>query len=106
MTKPPRIHPKTPPRLAAKFKKAGSYHRLADLLEINVRWVYKLIAHGIEPSDQTEYGRGLRAKLHLPRRKRKRKPPKPQPAHRSWWKKQDRETIIKQLYELNKEKKP
>lgn len=66
------IHPKTPPRLAREYKRAGSFHKLAEELRVNVGYVHNLIVHGKEPTDRTEKGRDTRAKLYLPRKRQKR----------------------------------
>lgn len=103
------IHPNTPPKLARAYKKAGSFHKLADEIEVNVAYVHELITKGEEPTDRTELGRETRARLFLPRYRRKkgpRKPRQPKPEHLRWWLRQDREPIIKQLYDLNKETMP
>jgi hypothetical protein len=109
MTNTPFIHPNAPHKLVAKFKKADcKYHVLADQLNVNVFLVHRLIKHGIEPNDATEHSREIRARLFLPRRKRQpAASPEtatrtPEPDYMKWWKKQDRETIIKQLFENNK----
>lgn len=107
----PFIHPNTPPKLAAKFKRAKSYHVLAEQIDVNVRYVFELIADGKEPNDTTPALREIRKKLHLSARKahRRRAKPKEQPAHRKWWNEQGpagRDSIIKQTYELNKDRMP
>jgi hypothetical protein len=66
-----KIHPNAPPRLVKKFHNSGSFHKLADEIEVNVKWIHGLITQGIEPTDRTEKGRDIRARLYLPRRKRK-----------------------------------
>lgn len=104
-----KFHPNAPPRLIKAYKKAGSYHKCADMIEVNVAHVHNLITKGIEPSDRTDTGREIRSRLFLPRHKRKkgpRKPPQPKPDHIRWWSRQDRESLIKQLYDLNKEQMP
>ena len=107
------IHPNAPPRLIKALRKAGSFHKLADELNINIKYVHELIRKGIEPTDRTEHGRETRARLYLPRRKRKtskpRKPPKVKPPWRRWWTRQGKagqENIIRQTYEINKDKMP
>ena len=99
----PFIHPNTPPKLVAKFKKCGYVMRkLADELGINMFYISQLITHGAEPTDKTQRGREIRVKLFLPRRVHKSKrSSKPMPDYLRWWKQQDRRAIIKQLYELN-----
>jgi len=65
------IHPNAPPKLIKLLRKCGSFHKLADQIEVNVRWVHGLITKGSEPTDRTELGREIRKRLFLPRRKRK-----------------------------------
>lgn len=100
------IHPNAPPRLVKAYRKAGSFHKLADEIEVNPKYVHELITKGKEPPDTTERGREIRHRLFLPRRKRRgqRKPRQPRPEHMRWWSKQDRDAWIKQLFELNKDK--
>jgi len=66
------IHPNTPPKLVKKFRKCGSFHKLADEIEVNVKYVYELIVKGEQPNDTTENLREIRKRLHLTKRKRKR----------------------------------
>jgi hypothetical protein len=95
------IHPNTPPRLAAKYKKAGSFHALAEQIKVNVSYVYDLIKDGIEPNDTTPKLREVRKRLFLKARKKARAARQSLPEHRRWWNRQDKDVIIKQLYELN-----
>ena len=97
------IHPNTPPRLVAKLRKAGSLHKLADQIGVNISYVHKLIKDGVEPNDTTPKLREVRKRLCLKARKKARAEAKPLPEHRKWWNQQDKEVFIKQLYELNKE---
>jgi len=98
------IHPNTPPQLVKKFRKAGSFHKLADEIEVNVKYVYKLITAGEEPTDRTPKGREIRHRLGLKRRKPRGAPrPKPEPApkHLIWWNnisKEMRHAIVEKIY--------
>ena len=74
----PKIHPNAPPKLIKKLRSLGSFHKLADEIGVNVRWVHGLITAGIEPTDRTEHGRDIRARLFLRRRKRKARQRRPQ----------------------------
>jgi len=102
------IHPNTPPKLAARFKKAKSYHVLAEQIGVNVRYVFELLTDGKEPNDTTPKLREIRRKMFLSARRKNRKAhrakPKPMPAHRRWWDDQDKENLIRELYEINKDK--
>jgi len=107
----PYIHPNTPPKLAAKFKKAKSYHVLAEQIGVNVRYVFELLTDGKEPNDTTPGLREIRRKMFLSarRKNRQRAKPKPKqelPAHRRWWMNQDQDNLIRQLYEINKDGMP
>ena len=68
------VHPNTPPQLVKKFRKAGSFHKLADALEINVKYVYKLITEGLEPNDTTPRLREIRHRLGLRKYKPRGRP--------------------------------
>jgi len=103
----PFIHPATPPRLVKAFKRAGSYHKLAEALSdekftMNVRYPYELIHKGIEPTDRTVLGREIRHRLYLKRYKPKpRRPKPPAPKHLIWWNnigKRMRHMIIERLH--------
>lgn len=101
-----KIHSNTPPKLVKQLHKCGSFHKLADEIEVNVKYVHELITKGIEPTDRTELGREIRAKLFLTKYRRKgkpRRPRQPRPEHLRWWHKQDRDSLIRQLYDLNKD---
>lgn len=65
------IHPNTPPRLVKAFRRAGSYHKLADERGVNVAHVYNLIMFGREPRKEE-----IRLALFLPRRPRKHHKPR------------------------------
>lgn len=108
-----KIHPNAPPRLVKRYRKAGSFHKLADELEINVSYVHELITKGIEPTDRTAAGREIRKRLYLTKYKRKgstpRKPRQPRPEHMRWWKRQGpdgRDNLIRQLHDINKDAMP
>ena len=97
------IHPNTPPRLVKAYKRAGSYHKLADEIGVNVRFVYELITDGKEPNDTTPALREIRHRLGLKRRKPRAPKPKPPPApkHLIWWNnigKEMRHLIVERLY--------
>jgi len=100
------IHPNTPPRLVKKFRKAGSYHKLADEIEVNVSYVFDLIAYGKEPNDTTPKLREIRHRLGLRKYKPRNKPkPTPAPKHLIWWNNQGkdkRHAIVKKIYEGRK----
>lgn len=92
----PFIHPKTPRRLAAAFRRATNghgegykIHVLAKTLGINVGYLHKLIKQGIEPPDSTEKGQAARAAMFLPRKKRKPRKAQINPTMPSlaWWRK-------------------
>lgn len=104
------IHPNAPARLVKRFYKAGSFHKLADELKVNVRWVYELLTNGSEPTDRTAKGRDIRKRLYLPARKRRpRTEPQPRPDHLKWWQQlgaQARDLLIKQLHDINKDRIP
>jgi len=107
----PYIHPNTPPKLAARFRKAKSYHVLAEQIGVNVRYVFELLTDGKEPNDTTPKLREIRRKMFLSarRKNRQRAKPKPKPAHRRWWKElgpTGQDSIILQTYELNKDDMP
>jgi len=104
-----KIHPNAPPRLVKLLRNSGSFHKLADELEVNVAIVHGLVTKGKEPTDRTEHGREIRKRLFLPRyrRRKPRKERTPQPEHRRWWSKigpDGRELIIKQMHDLNKDR--
>jgi hypothetical protein len=65
-------HPNTPKRLSVAFRKARSFHRLSERLDVNVSYVYSLIVKGIEPTNSD-----VRTKLFLPRHKRQFRALKP-----------------------------
>jgi len=67
-----KIHPSAPPKLIKLLRKFGSFHKLADEINVNVKYIHALITEGKEPTDRTEKGREVRARLFLRRRKRKR----------------------------------
>jgi len=97
------IHPATPPALVKAFTRAGSYHKLADELGVNVKYVYELMNAGIEPTDRTAKSREIRHRLKLRKHKPKNKP-KPPPARKEliWWNnlgKAGRHSRIIRLYE-------
>jgi hypothetical protein len=104
-----RIHPSTPPRLVREFRKAGSFHKLAEQLDVNVKYIHDLINKGIEPADSTPTLRMVRHKLHLPKRKRRNRPrpqAEPQPEHTRWWRrlpKESREKIISRLHAIHRQ---
>ena len=112
----PFIHPATPPKLVSAFRKAKNrkgegykIHILAEDMQINVRYLFDLIANGKEPTDQTENGRAIRVKMFLPRRKhRKRGEAVRQytepPEYIKWWrslKKAARRAYIQNIYQLD-----
>jgi hypothetical protein len=72
------IHPNTPPKLVKKFQKAGSFHKLADEIEVNVKYVYELITQEREPTDRTPKSREIRHRLGL-RKYKPRNRTKPAP---------------------------
>ena len=96
------IHPNTPPKLVKIFKRAGSYHKTADEIEVNVSYVYELITKGKEPNDTTPALREIRHRLGLRKYKPRNRPkPPPVPEHIRWWRrvgKPVRDTIIEKLY--------
>ena len=59
------IHPNTPPKLVKLLHKAGSFHKTAEAIGVNVYWVYKLVREGKEPTDRTPKGRETRHRLGL-----------------------------------------
>lgn len=63
--------PNAPKRLVAAFRKKASCQRLADDLEVNVQYVYRLLFDGIEPTDKTPTGQAVRVKLFLTKTIRK-----------------------------------
>lgn len=70
----PFIHPITPTKLKTAFRRASyKFHTLAKARGINVKYVHGLIHYGKEPTDQTEHGRNIRAKLFLPKKRRERR---------------------------------
>ena len=74
------IHPNKPPKLVAAFKKAGSYHALAEEIKVNVWFIHRLMAQGIEPGDRTPKSREIRRRMFMTkykRRNRKRAPQTP-----------------------------
>ena len=97
--------PGIPPKLLQDFERAGSYHKLAKELEINVSYVYNFLRKGIEPPDTTPRLRKIRRAMHLPSYKRKpgrRK--QPTPDHMKWWRrlgKGGQNQLIQQLHEIN-----
>ena len=97
-----KIHPNTPPKLVKKFRKCGSFHKLADEIGVNVRYVHELITEGKEPTDRTARSREIRHRLALRKYKPKDRPkPPPAPKHLQWWNnigKQMRHTIVERLY--------
>lgn len=66
------IHPNTPTRLAAKYKKLKSYHAVAEDRRVNVFYVHDLIHDGKEPNDTTPKLREVRRRLFLSTRKKRR----------------------------------
>ena len=101
----PFIHPNTPPRLKAAFKRASyNFHALAQARSVNVYHVHRLIHYGIEPANPN-----IRKMLFLPKRRRTedggqigRRSPVLRPAIK-WWRytldKQARNTIVERLYQ-------
>jgi hypothetical protein len=96
-----------PPKLQEQFKQAGSYHKLADKLEINVSYVYNLLKKGIEPPDTTLRLRKIRRALHLPSHKRRPGKHKQQaPDHMLWWHrlgKGRQDQLIQQLHNIDQD---
>ena len=105
-TMKPFIHPRTPPKLKAAFRQVEyKYHDLVSKLKVNPRYLYDLIANGIEPNDTTKKLQEVRIKMFLPRRKRKKatnpKTPVVVPNHIYWWRRLPKETrndIIRQAW--------
>ena len=99
-----KIHPSTPPKLVKKFRRAGSFHKLADEIKVNVKYVHELITEGKEPTDRTELGREIRHRLGLRKHKPRASPrPKPPAAPKflQWWNnigKEMRHTIVERVY--------
>ncbi len=56
-----------PPKLARIYQRLGSYHKTAEEIGVNVRYVYDLLAQGKEPPDRTARLRDIRRRLGLPR---------------------------------------
>ncbi|MBI5297966.1 MAG: hypothetical protein HY869_21020 [Chloroflexi bacterium] len=52
-----------PNKLVRAYREHGSFHKLADALGLNVRYVHELLVKGIEPSNPE-----TRVKLFLPRK--------------------------------------
>lgn len=108
----PTIHPNTPPRLRAAFRRAknmrGEGYKidvLAKQLGVNIYYLFQLIKKGIEPNDTTNKLQAVRVKMFLPRKKRrpsKRKQTEPLPEHLRWWRslpKESRNEIVMNLHE-------
>jgi len=95
------IHPKTPRKLKSAYRKAGyKYHRLAQEIGVNVKYLYALIHYGQEPSNEA-----IRLKLFLPRRPRKPRTPSqprpPLPEYEQRWRrltKEQRDQFKKSLF--------
>jgi hypothetical protein len=51
-------------------EQGGKYHKIAETLKVNPRYIFEYITKGKEPTDQTEKGREARAKMFLPRYRR------------------------------------
>jgi hypothetical protein len=59
-----------PPKLQRVIKAhKGIYHKIADALGVNPRYVYDYLKFGKEPTDRTPTGRQTRAKMFLPKRR-------------------------------------
>jgi hypothetical protein len=59
-------HPNAPERLVFLFiENDKNYHRLANKINVNVRYVYQLLRYGKEPPKKTVKGRVARRKLFL-----------------------------------------
>ena len=99
--------PGIPPKLQEQFEQAGSYHKLADRLEINVSYVYNLLKKGIEPADTTPRLRKIRRALHLPSHKRRpARHKQPAPDHMLWWRrlgKGRQDQLIQQLHNIDQD---
>jgi hypothetical protein len=96
------IHPNTPPKLVKKFKKAGSFHKLADEINVNVKYIHELITEGKEPNDTTPTLREVRHRLYLRKYKPRNRPKPPAPKHLIWWNnigKEMRHFIVKLIYQ-------
>jgi len=97
----PFIHPVTPGKLKSAFRKASyKYHRLAQQIGVNVKYIYELIHDGNEPVNPE-----IRLKLFLPRhprRPRTERPPKPPlPEYEQRWRrltKEQRDQFKKSLF--------
>ena len=100
--------PGIPPKLLEQFEQAGSYHKLANKLEINVSYVYNLLKKGIEPPDTTPRLRNIRRALHLPSHKRRpRRHKQPAPEHMKWWRslgKGRQDQLIQQLHSIDEDR--
>jgi hypothetical protein len=70
-------HPNAPRRLVQAFRNAGSFHKLASEIGVNIQIIHSLITRGIEPTDKTEKGREIRRKLYLTKFKKQAKPRQP-----------------------------
>jgi len=96
------IDPNTLPSLVKKFRKAGSYHKLAEEIEVNVSYIFDLITAGREPNDSTPRLREIRHRLGLRKYKPRNRPkPKPAPKHLIWWNnigKEMRHAIVEKIY--------
>jgi hypothetical protein len=102
------IHPNTPPKLVKLLHKAGSFHKAAEAIGVNVYWVFKLVREGIEPTDQTPKGRETRHRLGLHKRKPRPKTPRPpRPDYIKWWfslTRESRHQIIERLHSYGRKK--
>ena len=105
MKSKPFIHPNCPPKLAAAFHFArnsrGEGYKIRVLeqkLEVNFKYLHRMIKQGIEPNDTTEKLRAVRVKMFLPARKRKPRASstdrkrEPISEHEQWWRKLDPKT--------------
>lgn len=84
-----------PKRLIKALQEAGSERKLAKKLDVNISYISNYLRRGIEPTDKTERGREIRAKLFLPRSKRRPyiKKDAPTPPSPEWWERVEKHSI-------------
>lgn len=79
------IHSNVPKKLIVAFMEAGGVERnLSKKLGVNILYISQLFRDGTEPTDKTEEGRRVRAKLFLPRKRVKHKTGEPKYARPPW----------------------
>jgi hypothetical protein len=76
--------PNVPRKLIKAIEQIGSQRKFAKKLNINDSYVNRLMKHGTEPTDNTEYGKEIRVKLFLPRKRVQHKTGAPKYDRPAW----------------------